>query len=283
MNAKELFQTLVRQITLQVPETEKEATIAWLIQDRLGISRTDILSGTHVDASYSDFESFIQRINGDEPLQYILGKTEFYGRVFAVNPAVLIPRPETELLISTMLGTVERDQDYQLLDIGTGSGCIAITLALELPNATVTATDIDGGALMVARENAERYQTNVRFMQHDILQESLTAGGWDIIVSNPPYIRRSEQFMMRANVRAFEPEHALFVSDSDPLIFHRTIAQKALKAVKPGGILMMEINESLGSESAQVLFALAYTQVKLVTDLDQKNRFVIGRTPGLKA
>lgn len=276
MNAKELFQHLVNQITLKVPEGERQAIIEWLLEDRLHLSRTDILTEKPIDSSPEYFQNDIRRLNAEEPLQYILGKASFFGREFQVNPSVLIPRPETELLISEVVKAVAKSKPLRVLDIGTGSGCIAITLAIELPLSTVVATDIDTDSISLASANAIGHQAQVEFLHHDILHDSLPTGSWDVVVSNPPYIMQSERKGLNANVRKFEPDRALFVDDEDPLIFHRTIARKSKTGLHTGGLLIMEINERLGPPCADLLKNLGFVNVRLVHDLDGRDRFVVG-------
>src|SRR5690606_16040387 len=166
----------------------------------------------------------------------------FFGRTFVVSPAVLIPRPETEELVLQILQYIEShlQDSYKILDIGTGSGCIPITLALALNQAEVLATDVSAEAIALAKENANRLKARVTFLLHDILREELDVVGLDVLVSNPPYITSVEKLHMQANVTRFEPHLALFVSDEDPLIFYKAISRKAKKALRPGGLLIFE-------------------------------------------
>ncbi len=279
MRAKELHDHLLQSLTLDVGLEEKQAIIRWLLQERLTLSAADIRSEKSVNAATADFDEAILRLNRGEPLQYILGNTEFYGRAFYVSPAVLIPRPETELLVRFVIDDLGTSSGGSMLDIGTGSGCIAITLALELPGFTVSGTDIDSRALEVAKRNAAHLNAPVQFIQHDILRNEIPFTNLDVILSNPPYIQEKERSTLAKNVIDFEPELALFVPDNDPFIFHRTISKKAKSALKPGGLLMLEINEKLGPETASVLDDNGFIEVALLKDLDKKNRFVSGRLP----
>lgn len=279
MNSKDLFHQLVNALTLDVRLSEKEAIVSWVLKHRLELSATEIHKGKTVQAQMSDFSDVINRLNKEEPLQYILGIAEFYGRPFEVNGAVLIPRPETEMLIESVLKLIDHERARSILDIGTGSGCIGITLALELPHAKVIATDISKEALTVAATNAERLGAQVQFLQHDILAEKLPFNELDVAVSNPPYIREQEKAMMSRNVIDNEPAQALFVPDDNPLIFHRSIAIQSMRALCSGGLLILEINEQLGDACTLLLRDVGYSRVSLIQDLDKKARFVTGYSP----
>ena len=279
MNSKDLFHQLVNALTLDVRLAEKEAMVSWVLKHRLALSSTEIHKGKTVQAQVSDFSDTIDRLNKEEPLQYILGIAEFYGRTFEVNGSVLIPRPETEILIESALKLIDHETARSFLDIGTGSGCIGITLALELPHAKVIATDISAEALTLAALNADRLGAQVQFLQHDILTEKLPFNELDVVVSNPPYIREQEKGMMSGNVINNEPAHALFVPDANPLIFHRSIAIQSMRTLRPGGLMILEINEHLGDACVLLLRDVGYSRVSLIQDLDKKDRFVIGFSP----
>ncbi len=279
MHAGELYDHLVQSLTLDVGNEEKQAIIRWLLLDRLALSAADVRSKKVVNVSPADFDEVILRLNRDEPLQYILGNSAFYGRTFEVSPAVLIPRPETELLVSSIIDSLGNSSKGSLLDIGTGSGCIAITLALELPHFKVTGTDVDLCALEVARRNASQLRSPVEFLHHDILREEIPYGDLDAVVSNPPYIRHSERSTLAKNVIDYEPELALFVPDIDPFLFHRAISEKAKDTLKPGGLLLLEINERLAVETVAVIAGIGFRQIVVLKDLDKKDRFISGRSP----
>ena len=221
-------------------------------------------------------ESFDRMASG-EPLQYVLKEAWFYGRRFNVTPDVLIPRPETEILCRTVL---ERPS-LRILDLCTGSGCIAWTLALEIPGAEVVAVDISDGALKVAQtqdfseEISRTSARQPRFIKADVLGQSLQElGQFDIIVSNPPYVMDSEKALMRTNVLDFEPHLALFVPDDNPLLFYRAVARWALALLKPGGYGIVEINEALASETEEVFRSLRFNEVHTLKDLNDRDRFV---------
>ena len=274
MQARELYQALLRKLTLPVDEGEKQAMIRWLLEDRVGLSAAELMTEKNVAVEPRHFDEDIKRLNLHEPLHYVLGHADFHGRRFRVNSSVLIPRPETELLVRHVVETLGPEDKGSLLDIGTGSGCIAISLALELPGFTVLATDVDPSALAVARDNARLLGAAVRFRQHNILEEELSFEDLDAVVSNPPYIRKKESDTMAPNVLGFEPHHALFVPDDDPLVFHRAIARKARLALKPGGLLAMEINEALGAATREEVERAGFSSVVIHPDLDGKDRFV---------
>ncbi len=219
-------------------------------------------------------QEIISRLKTFEPIQYILGETEFYGLRLIVNPSVLIPRPETEELVDWI---VNRDlpRNSRILDIGTGSGCIALALKSALKDAKVSGTDISEGALETAHENALKNKLDVRFYQSDILKNNNPNNEvYDAIVSNPPYIRESEKLQMLPNVLDYEPFNALFVPDNDPLVFYRAIAGFAKKYLTENGKLFFEINESLGFEMKNMLFDFGFCNVEIRKDINGKNRMI---------
>ena len=228
-----------------------------------------------------DIHAIINRLKKMEPLQYIFGETEFYSLPMKVNPSVLIPRPETEELVDMIIKksiTQSHTGKLNILDIGTGSGCIPITLAKHIPDVVVTAIDISEAALRTARENADLNKVDICFIQADILNASkaakLISGNFDIIVSNPPYVTDKEKGAMCENVIAYEPHCALFVPDDDPLLFYTAIADFALSKLAPEGKLFFEINANYGAEICGMLQEKGFTQTELIRDLSGKNRFI---------
>ncbi len=277
IDSRKLFQQLLREFTVLDNKGEKEAILFLVLEHTLNLSRMDVMKGKDVEVSSNQVQGIIHRLNQHEPVQYILGEAEFYGRKFKVDPSVLIPRPETELLVNEAIKYIKKNQhEISILDIGTGSGCIAITLALEVPQLRIFATDITAGALLTAKENAAQLGAEVRFTLHDILNDELNFGPLDIIVSNPPYIAESEAVAMAPNVTAHEPPAALFVPDSDPLLFYRAIAKKAKAALKLGGIVIVEINERYGAQTAMLFQSIGFKEVKITQDLEGKDRLVSG-------
>lgn len=221
-----------------------------------------------------------QRLLDYEPMQYIEGKARFAGRDFGVKRGVLIPRPETEELVERLVQTTP--PGARILDVGTGSGCIAVTLALEVPGAQVEAWDIADEALDTARDNCRRLGAHVRFRQQDVLAyepEEDTEGRFDLIVSNPPYVTENERNDMQPNVLLYEPERALFVPDNDPLRFYRHIGRIGRKLLVPGGRMAFEINRAFAQETVALLLQQGYTEVSSTRDLSGNERFVTGRTP----
>ena len=217
-------------------------------------------------------DNAIERLKKQEPIQYILGYSDFCGLRFKVTPATLIPRPETSELVEWIAS--EATGSESILDIGTGSGCIAVSLAHKMPQSKVTAWDISNDALAVAAENSKANGCDVAFKQVDILAYEPTGELFDIIVSNPPYIKEVEKEQMEANVLDWEPHTALFVPDSDPLLFYRTIAEKGLVLLKPGGRLYFEINRAHGKETMEMLASLGYTNIELRKDFAENDRMI---------
>ena len=222
--------------------------------------------------------SAIDRLARKEPIQYILGETEFYGLTFHVRPGVLIPRPETEELVEVISWDIQnKKNNIQILDIGTGSGCIAISLAKALPFATVSAWDISPEALVVATENAGINNVKVHFEITDILNftpDIHQKGSLDVLVSNPPYVRFSDASEMDANVLEHEPHVALFVENADPLLFYRVISGLAIEMLKPGGSLYFEINSYLGKETLELVKTYPFREVLLIQDISGKDRII---------
>lgn len=245
--------------------------------DLLGQAPTDYYLGKDIVLSSKkeqELEDILQRLSRFEPLQYIEGRTLFLGREFWVAPGVLIPRPETEELVELMLKEIPADA--RILDVGTGSGCIAISLAKELPDALVTAWDVSPEALSVARANARKLQADVRFVECDVLACQVDEVGlYDVIVSNPPYVTEAEKADMEPNVLQWEPSLALFVPDDDPLRFYRRIAVLGRDMLADGGRLYFEINRAYGREMVEMLRTMGYVRVRVKKDLSQNDRFVI--------
>ena len=288
-NSRTIFQELVGRITLR-ENSEEIRSIVFVLMDYLfGISKTDILAGKMIPVTHDDLsrlENYLTRINASEPVQYLTGETYFYGRRFFVDRSVLIPRPETELLIRTVLawtGSVQSPPGttLRILDIGTGSGCLPITLQLELPGSEIYATDISADALEVARKNAAMNRADVTFIQHDILNDPVPVTDLAVVISNPPYVRKSEVTDMQENVLGYEPHSALFVADEDPLVFYRAILLRTNGILSPHALVAMEINEKFGNEVADLFIEHGFREVNILRDIDGKPRVVRGvkRTP----
>lgn len=223
-----------------------------------------------------DLERRAEPLANGRPIQYLLGQAEFCGEVFAVREGVLIPRPETEELVMWVAEKAREMVRLRILDVCTGSGCIAIALKKLLPAATLTAIDLSDEALSVARENGERLHAEVEFLQDDALRGMPSVGErrFDIVVSNPPYIPQAEIVAMRTNVTQYEPHMALFVADDDPLIFYREIARTARHMLSPEGWLLFEIHETLANQTMALLAAEGYTNIELRKDFRGKPRMI---------
>ena len=272
------------QTSLKGEYSESEIhVLGMLILEKLtGFSRIWLL--IHKELKLNDEQNiiasqYLERLKNHEPIQYILGETEFYGLKFKVNPSVLIPRPETEELVEWVKPPHPPKGGFlsgtpTLLDVGTGSGCIAVALKKKFPSANVSAMDISPEALALAKENAALNEVNIEFIQDDILHPAATDRKWDAIVSNPPYIPASEQRYLHKNVTDFEPHLALFVQDNDPLIFYRKIAEFALSHLSAGGRLYVEIHQSLGRQCCQLLESMGFQSVELRKDLSGNDRMI---------
>ena len=279
------YNELWRQLTQVYDDYEAKAIARMVYEVRFGLMPSDLFIGKDTQLSTDDqklLAEITQRLLTGEPIQYVLGEAEFGGRTFHVEPGVLIPRPETYELCQWIMeerrGKKEEGRNTSILDIGTGSGCIACTLAAELADAEVTAWDISDDALRIATENAKRTNVHVSFEKVDVLNTSLLnrerpATGLDIIVSNPPYICNKERATMERNVLEHEPELALFVPDDDPLLFYRTIARFAAKTLNPGRALYFEINPLYVSEMQQMLSKEGFSHTEIRNDQFGKQRF----------
>lgn len=254
-------------------EGEAKAIAKYVLEVSFGLSTADIYCGAV--EHFSDEEGrrltdMMQRLKQSEPVQYVIGVADFCGRMFDVDSNVLIPRPETEELCQWIISDNKKGLD--ILDIGTGSGCIAVTLALSIADARVSAWDISEGALSVAKCNAKRLMANVNFSKVDALCPPNDKGKWDIIASNPPYICNNEQATMHSNVMDYEPHTALFVPDDSPLLFYRAITQYASTALRSGGSLFFEINPLYAKETTDMLAECGFSDIETRRDAFGKER-----------
>ncbi len=278
------YQELWRRLAHVYDEGEAKAIARMVYEVRFNLTLSDLFIGKDTQLSANDqaeLAEITQRLELQEPVQYVLGQADFCGRTFLVNQHVLIPRPETEELCRWIISEFRDEslefRDCSILDIGTGSGCIAITLAAGLPKFEVTAWDISGEALQVARENAKRLHFNVIFELADALSTPLDHERWDVIVSNPPYICNKERARIEANVLDHEPHTALFVPDETPLLFYSAIAQYGLTALKTGGRLYFEINPLYAQELAEMLSMMSYHDIEIKIDQYGKQRMIRAR------
>ena len=265
------------------PKTEIDTFFFLLIEEYLELQRIDLTLQPALEIpseKYGLLNTALARLKKEEPIQYILGKTEFYGYPFKVNENTLIPRPETEELVEWILNEVKEldlennKQKLSILDIGTGTGCIPISLKKEFPSLKVNAIDVSEEALKVAQENALLNETEVTFIHQDILKTESLPKQYDVIVSNPPYVRELEKIEIKNNVLENEPHLALFVDNDNPLIFYKKIADLAIKSLTKNGVLFFEINQYLGSETIEMLKRKGFTKVELRKDLFGNNRMI---------
>ena len=259
------------------PDTEIKNFCNLIVENLTGFSRIEIILNKNTifsDKQRNEVDSFIEKLKRFVPIQYILGETEFYGLPFFVNESVLIPRPETEELVDWVQSENDRSARLRILDIGTGSGCIAISVKKEFSNSTVDAFDISEKALETARRNANRNKLEVNFSRIDILGSPEFNTKWDIIISNPPYIAEQEKSEILPNVLDHEPHLALFVPDDDPLLFYRHIALFAQQHLQPNGKLYFEIHRDAGLACVSLLTGLRYHDVELRKDISGNDRMV---------
>jgi release factor glutamine methyltransferase len=276
ITAKSLFDSLVGQLVGYRPE-EARAIVFLLLEHYLLLRRTDVVAGKPIPTNppQPDWAELIRRLNSHEPIQHLIGTTEFCGLEFQVSPAVLIPRPETEELIRLIVRDyAETTDQLNIIDIGTGSGCIAVTLARFLPQASVVAWDLSPEALEVAQLNARTLLAEVEFEQHDILNVGEENRRFECVVSNPPYVTLSEAEQMETNVLRYEPHLALFVEDKDPLLFYKAVADFGQQHLNTEGACYVEINERFGPQTQQVFEERGYHNVQIFKDIHGKERFV---------
>lgn len=273
---REALRLLTSEIRSIYGEREAATIARMVLSARSGISESALLADPAAEIEIPDFEDLAQELGSGRPVQYIVGHTEFCGLEFRVREGVLIPRPETEELVGHILRN--HPSARHILDIGTGSGCIAIALKKALPEAQITALDLSDEALEIARENSERLGAGITLIKGDALcGESYPEGPFEVIVSNPPYIPQSEERLMRRNVLDFEPHEALFVPDSDPLRFYRAIGSEALKRLTPTGSLWFEVHEDFADLTAEMLAGQGYSRVEVLRDLFDKKRMIWSR------
>jgi len=278
LNIEVLKQEFINALSGLYPSEEILSFFNLLSEKYLGLSRIEIALNPDQKVLEEDtilFEKAIYRLKEFEPIQYIIGETDFYGLQFLVDNNVLIPRPETEELVDWIIKE-SQDKSINILDIGTGSGCIAISLAHSLPKALVSGIDISEGALQIAKQNSQLNKVNVTFDKADILniEDKILEMNLDIIVSNPPYVREQEKSQIEPNVIKHEPVLALFVEDNDPLLFYRKIAQFSKKYLKKEGSLYFEINEYLSKELIIMLKTKGFNEIVLRKDIFGKARMI---------
>lgn len=284
MKIKDIQHTFHQELDIIYGKEEVDSFFYMLIDSLYNVSRMALALDPFYDVA--DCESIfnaLELLKQEKPIQYILGETEFYGLPFKVNINTLIPRPETEELVSWILNQDPKPntQSLKILDIGTGSGCIAISLAKRLPNAKVYALDVSAEALKVAKVNADLNHVVIEFIEADILEIQHQISNtqhleFDIIVSNPPYVRELEKQLMKPNVLNNEPHLALFVKDDNPLLFYKAITEFAVKRLSENGMLFFEINEFLGNDMIQLLVENNFSNIELKQDIFKRDRMIRG-------
>jgi release factor glutamine methyltransferase len=275
---KMLFRNRLKEI---YPVSEIDSQFSIIIQEVTGFTRIEHIQKSEElvgETNLARMEDILNQLVNHKPIQYIIGKTEFYGLPFVVNENVLIPRQETELLVDILVKRLSGATIQNLLDIGTGSGCIGISLKKNLPSVDVYALDISEKALETAKQNALMNDVQINFIEGNILDTSLGLNPqFETIVSNPPYVRNSEIVLMHKNVLGYEPHSALFVPDNDPLLFYKAIAVFCETHLKKSGLLALEINEALGEQTKQMLEKYQFAAVEILKDLTNKDRFILAR------
>jgi len=277
MILKTLRNNFIKTLIDYYAETEIVSFFNLLSADILKMQRIDIAQNLYAVISgkkQEKFQNAVNKLKNYIPIQYITGNTEFYNLTLKVNAATLIPRPETEELVAWIINDQNNKQNISILDVGTGSGCIAIALAKNLPEAKVFALDVSEKALRIARQNAVDNGVTIEFIEADIFDVDLGNLQFDVIVSNPPYVRELEKETMSPNVLNHEPHLALFVKDDDPLLFYRSIVEVANNTLKSKGFLYFEINEFLGNLTLQLVQKLNYCNIELKKDLFMKDRMI---------
>ncbi|WP_345006904.1 peptide chain release factor N(5)-glutamine methyltransferase [Snuella lapsa] len=286
MKLKELQRLFHSRLDRIYDKNEIDSFFFILIETFYGVSRIDLaLKPDEIVGNEEHILTALGALELEQPIQYIIGQTEFYGLNFKVNEHVLIPRPETEELVEWVLLKLKTKHSshktLNILDVGTGSGCIAVALAKNLPNAKVYAFDVSKEALTVTKRNAELNDVAIEYVEADILNSDTWSKDFkslkfDAIVSNPPYIREQEKQFMKGNVLNNEPHLALFVKDEDPLLFYRAITNLAVKSLQGVGMLFFEINEYLGNEMIQLLKSYNFSEIELKQDIYKKDRMIKG-------
>lgn len=273
-----LIQQIIDAITPHYEPTEARAIAFRCLDLGWNMSSMDIILKKEVDLP-DDWGLRLRRLSDGEPLQYVMGKTYFRNHLFQLNSDTLIPRPETEELVELVLS--HATDTASILDVGTGSGCIPISLKLERPSLSVEAWDISEGALTMARQNATALKAEVKFKQQDIFDWPSTEGNWNMIVSNPPYVTEEEKKEMANHVLDYEPHLALFVPNDDALKYYAALADFALERLRQGGYLCLEINQYFGTQTVELLFSKGFQEVKLIKDFKGNDRMIVAKKSGL--
>ena len=279
MTLKEFQLFFSRELSDKYPKSEIDSFFSITIEEQLGLQRIDTVLQPDFfvdEANLSTLKTIIKRLQKEEPIQYIFGKTEFFGLPFFVDENTLIPRPETEELVAWIIDEVKntKKKNITILDIGTGSGCIAISLAKKLKEVSSNAIDVSKEALKIAKKNANFNNVQVNFIELDILKTEKLPQEFDIIISNPPYVRELEKVEIKNNVLHNEPHLALFVPDDNALLFYKKIAELARNHLSKNGQLFFEINQYLGNETREMLSKLGFSSIELKKDIFKNDRMI---------
>jgi release factor glutamine methyltransferase len=276
--SSDLLRKLTEELEVLYGKNEAKSISFLLIENIFGWYKTYVIAGEPLegfsDAIFERIASHMTRLKKFEPIQYVLNEAHFYGRKYYVDSSVLVPRPETEELVSLIISQHKSKSEIKIIDIGTGSGCISITLDKEMPPTEVYAMEINKDALNIARKNASLLNSKVMFVQDDIFNFQPSYPMFDVVVSNPPYVTESEKGLMHKNVLDYEPSIALFVPDEDPVRYYQAIVQFCDYYLLEGGKIYLEINERLGNKVMDVLRQRNYKEIYLFKDFNNKNRIV---------
>ena len=278
LKIKQIISYIKTSLRDYYPPEEISGFIFLIFEHFFSMSRTELLMKQDTDICHEfvmKIKYVVNELRKYRPLQYIINQTEFFGLPLFVNPDVLIPRPETEELVDWIIQN-HHEKEYHILDIATGSGCVAIALKKNLPDSQVFATDVSEKAIEIAKNNAQKNNAQVHYFTDDIFnsQSRINHLKFDIIVSNPPYVTEKEKKQMQTNVLKYEPHQALFVPDHDPLVFHRVITDFSIKHLKAFGWLYLEINEAFGKEAMQLLKISGFSETEIKKDINGKNRMI---------
>lgn len=278
MKSAELYHSIFQDLTRAYNADEARSLARICIEDLLKRSFTHTMAGIAPDLGADEctlLSSAIERLLRHEPIQHIIGETIFCDIAFCVNKHVLIPRPETERIVSLAIELFENEENVSVMDLCTGSGCIAVSIKHKRPEWNVESCDISDEALSVARQNAERNNASIAFFKKDLLNDALSADAYDLIVSNPPYVMNKEKDSMKPNVLDYEPHLALFVDDDNPFVFYDAIATQGQTALHHDGWVIVEINSALGIETAELFESHGYKKIKIEKDCFGKDRFIV--------
>lgn len=271
---RQIWEETAKQLEKVYDQREAQTIAYYLLEDMFQVKKASILANEAQHIDEQELALLVERLQHHEPIQYVTGRADFYGRRFTVKPGVLIPRPETEELVHAIVQNNPKGKP-KILEVGVGSGCLAITLALETQG-TIVGTDVSPEALAIAKQNARDHQVTISFFEHDVLTSDLPEHALDVLVSNPPYIPLDDQKEMSRNVLGYEPSIALFVPDDDPMVFYRRISELGLQSLKEGGEIYFEIHERLGEQVCQTLVQQGYKDVKIIKDMQGKDRVAYG-------